>query len=290
MPPQRWVTVTLLVGVTLVASACTAAALRGSAQSPETLVVQSGALRLRAILYEPLGPGPFPAVLFSHGGGHATGVGADGVPDQLHPDLLGPLFTRHGYAFFHLYRRGDGLSRDQGTAVGDELDRAATQSREARNQVQVERLQHEDLSDALAGLAVLRARPEIEATRVAVVGHSFGGSLTVLLAARDSTLGAGVVFSGGGYSYDRSPELRQLLLDAVRRARMPLFFIHARNDYSTSTGESLGVAMARLGKPHRVKIYPPVGHTAAAGHNFIYSGVSVWEPDVFAFLDRLMKR
>jgi dienelactone hydrolase len=229
-------------------------------------------------------------VLFNHGSGHASGVGANGVPDHHHPEILGPLFVRHGYAFLYLFRRGDGLSRDQGTGVADEMDRAAAQSQEARNRVQAERIQNEDLIDALAGLAALRARPEIDPRRLAVVGHSFGGSLSVLVAERDSTLRAAVLFSAGGYSYDRSSELRRLLLTAVDRARMPLFFIHARNDYSIAAAESLGAEMARLGKPHQVKIYPPIGRTADEGHDFIHSGVSVWEGDVFAFLDPLMKR
>jgi len=35
-------------------------------------------------------------------------------------------------------------------------------------------------ADALAGLAFLRARPDIDSRRVVVVGHSFGGSLSLL--------------------------------------------------------------------------------------------------------------
>ena len=48
--------------------------------------------------------------------------------------------------------------------------------------------------------------------------------------------------------------------------------------------------MTRLGKPHQLKIYSPVGQTPDDGHVFIYSAVLTWEPDVFAFLDRYMHR
>jgi hypothetical protein len=46
----------------------------------------------------------------------------------------------------------------------------------------------------------------------------------------------------------------------------------------------------RIGKTHRLKIYPPVGHTVDDGHDFLHLGVSIWEPDVFAFLDENMRR
>ncbi len=63
---------------------------------------------------------------------------------------------------------------------------------------------------------------------------------------------------------------------------MPLFFIHAGNDYSTDSSKSLDAELARLGKPHRLKIYPPVGLTADDGHDFPLNSVAKWEPDVFA--------
>jgi hypothetical protein len=62
------------------------------------------------------------------------------------------------------------------------------------------------------------------------------------------------------------------------------------NDYSTNSGNSLDAELARLGKPHRLKIYPPVGRTAEEGHDFPINSVATWEPDVFAFLDPYMKK
>ena len=48
--------------------------------------------------------------------------------------------------------------------------------------------------------------------------------------------------------------------------------------------------LARLGKPHVLKIYPPVGKTADDGHNFVYTAVAEWEADVFGFLDQYVRR
>jgi predicted dienelactone hydrolase len=78
-----------------------------AAEGPETVVVQSGALRLRGLFWRPSGRGPFPAVLFSHGSGPAA------YPQK--PAALGPAFVRHGYVFLYLFRQGAGLSADQGT-------------------------------------------------------------------------------------------------------------------------------------------------------------------------------
>jgi len=41
-------------------------------------------------------------------------------------------------------------------------------------------------------------------------------------------LSAVVIFSGAGYSFDRSPELRARLLAAIDHMAAPVFFIHAR--------------------------------------------------------------
>jgi dipeptidyl aminopeptidase/acylaminoacyl peptidase len=61
--------------------------------------------------------------------------------------------------------------------------------------------------------------------------------------------------------------LRARLRTAVSRIKAPLFFIHARNDYSIGSGVSLDEELRQLHKPHRLKIYPPVGHTPDDGHS-----------------------
>ncbi|HSE68462.1 MAG TPA: CocE/NonD family hydrolase [Gemmatimonadales bacterium] len=221
---------------------------------PDTVVVMSGDLKLHALLYRPEGPGPFPAVLFNHGSGHAAGRDSSGRVDQRHPELLGPLFVKHGYLFLYLFRRGDGLSRGQGVPSADRMDSAAAAGGQvARNDLQLRLIEGDELNDVLAGLACLRARRDVQAGRLAVVGVSFGGSLTLLVAE-------------------------------------PLFFIHAANDYSVAPAQALGSEMTRLGKSNRVKIYPAVGNTPEEGHDFIDLGVRTWEADVFGFLDEHVRQ
>jgi carboxymethylenebutenolidase len=276
--------------LTLVLSLAFTTAAKGQEPvGPISMVVPSGALKLRALLWRPQGNGPFPAVLFNHGSGHTGGVSATG-PDHRHPELVGPVFARHGYVFLYLYRRGDGLSAGQGVPSADLMDRAgAEKGEQARNELQLKLLETDELADALAGLALLRSQPEVDPHRVAVVGVSFGGSLTVLVAEHDPNVRAIVAFATAGYSWDRSPQLRSRLTTAVGRMAAAAFFIHAENDYSTGAGKGLGAEMQRRGLSHRVKIYPPVGRTADDGHDFIDLGIPTWEPDVFAFLNKYVK-
>jgi carboxymethylenebutenolidase len=258
---------------------------------PETVVIHNGSATLHAVLWRPQGRGPFPAILLNHGSGRTREDLERLGPYEQNAEKLGPVFARHGYVFLYLFRRGVGLSSDQGANAVDLMNsESAAHGLEARNALQLQLLDNREMGDALSALKFLRALPYVDAEDVALVGHSFGGSLTVLMAEREPNLRAVVVFSGAGYSFDRSPELRARLLAAVDHIAAPVFFIHAENDYSLSSGKVLDARRQQIGKPHRLKIYPPIGHTVDDGHDFLHLGVNIWEPDVFAFLDENMQR
>jgi carboxymethylenebutenolidase len=262
-----------------------------ASREPESVVIRSGPATLHAMIWRPRGRGPFPAILLNHGSGR-TGEELQRLgPYERNAETLGPVFARHGYVLLYLYRRGVGPSTDQGANAVDLMTREfAAHGQEARNALQLQLLEGREMADARAALAVLRARPDVDAGDVALVGHSFGGSLTVLMAEREPNLRAVVVFSAAGGSFDRSSELRARLLAAVGHVAAPVFFIHAENDYSLSSGKELDARRELTGKPHRLKIYPPIGNSADEGHDFLHLGVDIWEPDVFAFLDALMRR
>jgi carboxymethylenebutenolidase len=258
---------------------------------PETVLIQSGSATLHAMLWRPQGRGPFPGILLNHGSGR-TRKDLDRLgPYEQNAAKLGPVFARHGYVFLYLFRQGVGPSTDQGANAVDLMNSEfAAHGQEARNALQLQLLENREMDDALSGLKFLRELPYVDARDVAAVGQSFGGSLTVLLAEREPNLRAVVVFSGAGYSFDRSPELRARLLAAIDHVTAPVFFVHAENDYSLSSGKVLDARREQIGKPHHLKIYPPIGHTVDDGHDFLYLGVNIWEPDVFAFLDENMQK
>ena len=252
----------------------------GQLRKPDTVHVKSGSLVLSGLLWRPSATGPFPAVLYNHGSGPQA--------DPRRPEILGPVFARHGYAFLYLFRRGAGLSAGQGTNSGALMTKAFEErGQQGRNQVQLELLDIE-INDAIAGVSFLRGQPDVDTGRVACVGHSFGGSLALILAERDPGLRAIVLFGAAAGSWNDSPPLRSRLL-AAARGKTPVFFAYAANDYTTAPATVLSAEMTRLGRPNQVQIYAPVGKTAAEGHDFVHTAVSTWEQDVFAFLDAHMR-
>jgi dienelactone hydrolase len=263
------------------------AAARGEvAASPQVLDVRSGAFTLRAQVWRPSGAGPFPAVLFNHGS-YSTD---DPLPPS-EPETLGPVFARHGYVFLWLHRPGTGLSSAHGISDGDQMARALkAEGVDGRNRVQLQLLENEEMNAATAALARLRARDEVDVRRIGVVGHSFGGSLSLLMAAADPEIRAAVIFGGAAGSWNQSAALRERLLVAAGGMSAAALFIHAQNDYSTAPGPALAAEMQRQGKLSVVRIYPPFGPDTRAGHNLIFRSVRTWESDVFAFLDEHLRR
>jgi dienelactone hydrolase len=258
---------------------------------PETIVIPSGKLRLKAFLWKPIGSGPFPTVLFNHGSGGADADHTAGLPMTEAAERLAPLFLKYGYAFVYLFRRGQGLSADQGSFMQDILQREeAVKGKEARQHLQFMLATTDHLDDVLAALSFLKTAPAIDSKRIAILGHSFGGQLTLLAAERDNTIRAAVTFGAAANSWEHSPELRKRLLAAAEKTAAPIMLIQAANDYSTAPGQELAEELRGLHKSYVLKIYPPVGQTSDDGHNFLYLAIPQWEEDVFNFLDEHVKR
>ena len=175
----------------LVASVATIAEGQAARGGPDTVVVHSGPVTLRGLLWRPNGRGPYPAILLNHGSGRSREELERLGPYEGQADTLGPVFARHGYVFLFLFRRGVGLSASQGVNAIDTMNaEQAAHGQDARNTLQLQLLEGREMSDALAGLAFLRKLPDVDPHDVGVVGHSFGGSLTVLMAERETDLRA----------------------------------------------------------------------------------------------------
>jgi dienelactone hydrolase len=256
------------------------------AASPEIVEVQSGTLHLKAYFWKPSGAGPFPAVLFNHGSGAEDAQHTAGQTMADAAANLAPIFLKHGYAFFYLCRRGQGLSADQAPFMQDLLKREeAAKGKEARQHLHYVLVTGDQLDDSLAGLRFLKTAPGIDPRRIAVVGHSFGGVITLLSGERDQTIRAEVTFGAGANSWKLSQELRERVLAAVSKTSAPIMLIHAANDFDTTPGTAVAGELERLRKPHVLKIYPALGRSPDDGHNLLYLAIPEWETDVFQFLD-----
>jgi carboxymethylenebutenolidase len=250
--------------------------------------VQSGKLALKGLLWRPSGHGPFPTVIFC--------LGSYGTSDTIHnpvqdASLLGPVFSGKGYIFLVPFRRGVGLSKGQGENSADLMNNAFKEKgQEGRNKVQLQQLETDQLQDMISGLTFLRERQDVDTNRIVIIGHSFGGSLALLLAEHESGLKAIIVFAAAGYSWDLSPQLRTRLISAAKNINTPVMIIHSRNDYSINPGYALDSVMNKLHKPHELKIYPKYGKSVNDGHNLIFLSIETWKPNVFQFLDKNLRR
>jgi dienelactone hydrolase len=201
------------------------------------------------------------------------------------------LFAGRGYIYLALFRRGVGLSKDQGLNSADLMENAFKQNgQDGRNEIQLQQLEIAQRQDMLAGINYLINRSDIERNRIALMGHSFGASLALLVAEHDSILKAVIIFSGSVRNWNLSPPLRTRLISAVKNITCPIMIIHAQNDYSTTPGYALDSALNLLHKPHLLIIYPRFGNSANQAHNLIFLSSRTWEADVFKFLSENLQR
>jgi len=241
---------------------------------PREMAFTSGELELKGHLYLPPGAGPFPCLVTNHGSGIAQGT-----TDACRPGVAALLMS-WGIASFLPHRRGYGSS--PGTPW--RTDVTGDQGTEAYDVSLARRLDAESL-DVLAALRLVRTLPEIDAAHVGVMGSSFGGTVTLLAAAREPSFRCAVEFAGAAMNWDRTPRLRELMLDAARRLTQPIFFIQAANDYSIRPTVELAQALAGSKLEVRSKVYPAFGLTRDEGHLLYLQGPAYWGADVRSFLE-----
>jgi carboxymethylenebutenolidase len=244
----------------------------GQSAQPEEVKFPSGNLMLYGFLYKPQGKGSFPAILYNHGSEQNPGL----------KRALGEFYSGRGYVFFLPHRRGHGRSPH-------DSDVESLYARGAAGRIALHEIH---LEDQLAALAHLKQLPDVDPQRIAVAGCSYGGIQTVLVveANAEQKLGlrAAIDFAGGAMSW-KSFSLRSRMVRAIRKATIPVLFIQAENDYDLGPSRTLASELERLGKPHKLLIFPSYGSTLAEGHGvFCSQGMNVWGPAVSSFLDDSM--
>ena len=154
----------LLLAFLMIAAAPAAAA--------EQSVRYRSDIPLAAALLTPAGPGPFPALVLVQGSGasdRSNGWARD----------ISQMLVKAGYAVLLTDKRGSGASGgDWQTAGFDAL-----------------------ADDALAGVAFLKARREIDGRRIGLIGLSQGGRVVPIAAARSSDVAFVVNLVGDAVSF-----------------------------------------------------------------------------------------
>jgi dienelactone hydrolase len=134
-----------------------------AAPAPETVEIQAGEALLKAVLFRPEGPGPFPAVVAFHG---CTGLFTDGGDVRVRYRDWGERLVSAGFAVLYPESyAGRGL-------------KAQCSARERRA-----RLARDRIADANAARHWLQTKDWVKADRIALVGWGTGAT-SVLWAVR----------------------------------------------------------------------------------------------------------
>ena len=161
---------------------------------PVTFENAPAGVTLSGTLSLPAGPGPFPVAEMIIGSGPNPGGGYFLV---ISDDLV-----RHGIATLRYDKRGTGESTGKFKGAGNQ----------------------DFADDAAAGLAFLKTRPEIDGSKIGLIGHSEGGRVAPLVAARTQAAAFVVILSGPGKRglellEDRWDRSDAALPKALRQAR-----------------------------------------------------------------------
>ncbi|PYP92701.1 MAG: alpha/beta hydrolase [Candidatus Angelobacter sp. Gp1-AA117] len=134
---------------------------------------------LAATFTIPMGQGPFPAVILLTGSG----------PQDRDESLLGhkPFLVLSDY----LTRRGIAVLRADDRGVGKSTGDFNTAT------------SADFATDAEAGIAFLKTRPEVDRKKIGLVGHSEGGIIAPMVAARNRDVAFIVLMAGSGVRGDQ---------------------------------------------------------------------------------------
>ena len=187
---------------------------------------KSGDETVSAILYEPSGSGPFPAVVVIH---EWWGLN-DWVKDQAQK------LSQHGYVTLaiDLYRGKVATTPDE----AHELMRGVPNDRATR--------------DLLAATAYLRSLKNVKPDKVGSVGWCMGGGYSLDLAVNDPKLAAAVI----NYGHLATEP------DTLKKINAPILGLFGGQDKGipVESVNTFAEQLKKLGKKVDVHVYPDAGH------------------------------
>lgn len=214
---------------------------------PDEVVYSETPTTLKGYLCRPSGTGPFPAVVFNHGGvGNIMG----GAPRETCQALAAAGF------------------------VGFAPIRRQTRSMEGHPE------------DVQAGLAYLLGLGYVDRSRVAMAGFSRGGALTFMVAAKGVPIKAVVIMASAmpppdsGFTLDDARKIRVPVLLLVSENDTGSRKTLGQN--TVDTVRRMSEALAAAGNVPKLVVYPPYG---ADGHDMFFQVGAYW-PDVVEFLKK----
>lgn len=230
----------------------------------DVIVPSDSGVRLAGTVVIPDGPGPFPAVVF------VTGSGPQDRDETIvghHPFLvIADYLARHGIASLRCDDRGFAKSTGSfGTSTSADF-----------------------AADAEAALHFLQRVPGVARDRVGILGHSEGGLIGPMVAARTRDVAFLVLMAGPGMPGDSLSllQLRRLAGSGVPAAQMDVMVANNRRLYSAVTGardSADAVARVTAAKQEIVAALPE-DQRAAANTRYIQATSTLIGPWMRYFL------
>jgi len=253
---------------------CLFAIAASSARAAETVQVEVQDQAINVYLYEPPGTGPFPLLVLSHGSPRKPedrlSYGARTLHAQAEAYAAAGVAVavpvRRGYGGIGRYVEGFGNGRPNyyqaGMTSADDID---------------------------AAIAAVSKRPEIDATRIVLMGVSAGGWGSVAAATRGGVLGV-VNFVGGRGSkgpddVNGEPELISAAAQYGGASHVPELWIYSTNDhfFNPPLAQALFHAFTNAGGQATFITAPAYGED---GHTY-FSDIPDWRPKVDDFLRKI---
>ena len=236
----------MIVQIASVAVAALFAA--GTARGAETFTFQSNGETRSASLCKPVGSGPFPAIVYNHGSSGGKGV-VGGAPNETCKAL-----AQAGYVGLSPYRTLNNSLREH----------------------------HADIEAAVAAIST---QPDIDSTRIGIMGFSQGAMLSFNVAARNPKIKAVVVMAGGATPKCGAGEAAKI--------SSPVLILVAANDTGSRSAaghnvvketQEMADALRAAGKDVVYNVYPSY---PGDGHQMFSQIGSYWH-DVLDFLKKHM--
>lgn len=230
--------------------------------------------KLETTIYKPEGSGPFPLVVINHG----KSYGDAREQKRYRAYAASREFTKRGYVVAIPMRLGFANSGGSYYQAGCDLTKDGYK-------------QSESIDAALKELVKL---PYIQADKVLVVGHSYGGFITMAYGATDTVVpikgminfAGGLKKSSGSCLWDLS--LTKAFTEYGKKSRIPSLWVYSENDALFKPDLVNRIHRSYLaggGQADKI-ILPPFKDD---GHLFFDDpeGVRVWSPYIEPFLKRI---
>lgn len=264
-----------------VGAACVTFADRSVERLSTPWSVGGAAVTLEMVIYRPLGSGPYPTLIFHHG---STGNGDNPALFTLTytSESVAKAFVDEGWMVLFPQRRGRGASGGM-YDEGFEPDRSRYSCRAS---LTLAGLEHA-LEDADVIAQDVRARGDVDTTRLLVGGVSRGGILAMAHAARHPQAYRGVVNFVGGWIGEGCADAvavnRSTFVASASSQRSSLW-MYGENDpfYSVAHSRANFEAFEAAGGHGAFHVYRR-STPGASGHG-IPNEPQLWKGDLLAFL------